>query len=165
MTHTATKREVRDDYWPELVAGQGMDLSNLKMRPTVEGVIFFYDANGEKTRALSVGSYYASGTAERSLRAKMNIQVGRLRSYRKANGERWEVVQEREKEEARAKKKAEAQARALVREAAPDLLAALQACALEIYMQGQSRKLTDAEQAALDAARAAISKANGEAAQ
>ena len=52
------------------------------------------------------------------------------------------------------------QANARLIAAAPDMLAALKECALEIA-QTRNRKLTANEQTALDAARAAIAKAEG----
>lgn len=57
---------------------------------------------------------------------------------------------------------AESEANARLIAVAPDMLAALKECALQIA-QTHNRKLTSDEQIALDNARAAIAKATGEA--
>lgn len=128
---TTTKAEIRDDYLVKIKTGSGMSMSELKVRDTLNCDIVFIDESGKETHALHIDSYFAGRTEAdnkrivKRMRAKANIQLGRLRAYREREGRRWEVVKE---EECRAKREAdrlEARKKQAIRDAGPALLAAL----------------------------------------
>lgn len=111
MSDTQT---IRDDYEVRVDATTRFN-SAWTPRAYWAGQIVFVDADGRETETGIRSSYsQASDPNRRRTRAKLNIQLGRLRAHRRRTGRRWEIEQ---REAAETKRFA-----ALVREADPKLL-------------------------------------------
>ena len=112
-------------YEVRVEAGESFD-NAMKLRATWSGTIVYVEDDGRETRTGISSCYWQSGDPnKRRTRGRLNIELGRLRSYEKRNGKRWEVERA---EAAAAKAKAEKEEREAakrVRDAAPDMLAAL----------------------------------------
>lgn len=139
--------------------GHGLSLSNAKVSDTLSPRVVFITEDGTELVAWEGQGYWVGNSPKRVekavlLQARNKCSV--LRNYLKLNGERWEVMVTREREEKAAREKAERRALNQVRNTGPKLLAALKVLTLTphilAYLEANDPK-------ALAQARAAVTEA------
>lgn len=135
------------EYVVDIVKGEGLDLRSGKIRATVQAVVRF---TGDDMIAVRGKLYYVDH-GPRNIHAVAGKMRRRWQEYYDRTGRRFEIERRDEQREAAAVKTREIEARRLVRDAAPDLLAAAKRVIQDHAMTGD----------AVDALRAAVAKAEG----
>ena len=132
-------------------------LDDLQFHPTWLGEVVYVEADGSVTRTGINRSTLQNGDQnKRSVRGPLNIQLGRLRSHLERTGKRWELERQAEINAKNAAKKAEREARQRVKDAAPELLVAVEA-----LLNAIKREKVHGMDATIAQAHAAVAKAKG----
>lgn len=109
-------------YRIEVRTGQSMSLSDMRSCDIVYAVIIAQDGTVAATTASRLWRWHADERTVKMQGGKLRAQFER---YYQRTGRRWEVEQKNKRDAERAEKRAQAAKAQAVRDAAPELLAAL----------------------------------------